>query len=160
MAAGLPCGRRTLDIETEIFRVRDYQRFLEENRSAIESFQSRRQAAFETEREEWARRGGLTVEPALPDTSLLAETTQIPQGTEPIEAPLGGNVWRVHVRPGDVIQKGSVIAVIEAMKTECEVPSPHTGIVRAVYIRERQHVRPGTPIIALELSTRAPSGGG
>jgi urea carboxylase len=90
---------------------------------------------------------------------LLAETTQIPEGTEPIEAPLGGNVWRVHVRPGDVIQKGSVIAVIEAMKTECEVPSPHTGIVRAVYIRERQHVRPGTPIIALELSTRAPSGG-
>jgi urea carboxylase len=155
-----PCGRRTLDIETEIFRVRDYQRFLEENRPAIESFQSRRQAAFETEREDWARRSALTVEPAPPDTSRLAETIQIPEGTEPIEAPLGGNVWRVHVRPGDVIQKGSVIAAIEAMKTECQVPSPHTGIVRAVYVRERQHVRPGTPIIALELSTRAPSGGG
>jgi len=36
------------------------------------------------------------------------------------------------------------------MKTECSVPSPAAGIVRAVYIRERQSIAPGMPIIALE----------
>jgi urea carboxylase len=43
-----------------------------------------------------------------------------------------------------------VLAAIEAMKTECSVPSPAAGIVRAVYIQERQSISPGTPLIALE----------
>ena len=57
---------------------------------------------------------------------------------------------RVHVKAGDTIEKGAVIAAIEAMKTECSVPSPVAGIVRAVYIREKQPISPGTPMIALE----------
>jgi len=55
---------------------------------------------------------------------------------------------------------GTVETAIEAMKTECNVPSPASGIVRAVYIRERQHVAPGMPIIALEPSARQTTVGG
>ncbi len=59
-------------------------------------------------------------------------------------------MWRVKVREGDRVQKGSVIAAIEAMKTECNVPSPSGGIVRAVYIQEGQAIAPGMPLVALE----------
>jgi urea carboxylase len=68
-------------------------------------------------------------------------------------------VWKIHVRPGDRIEKGAVIAAIEAMKTECSVPSPAAGIVRAVYIQERQSISPGTPLIALEPAARLPATG-
>ena len=43
-----------------------------------------------------------------------------------------------------------MIAVIEAMKTECDVPSPAAGVVRAVYACEKDAVAAGAPIIALE----------
>jgi len=145
-----PYGRRQLEIETGTFRLRDYQRFLAENRPSIEAFRSRRQAAFEREREAWARAGQLGADSALPDTLSAIEPIEAPRGTELVEAPLGGNIWKVHVSAGETIEKGSVIAAIEAMKTECEVPSPATGIVRAVYVQERQPITPGTPIIALE----------
>jgi urea carboxylase len=154
-----PFGRRSLRIETEMFRLRDYQRFLQENRAGIESFQARRQAAFDSEREEWARRGEVAFDDAVTAVAPVTELVDVPEGTELVEAPLGGNVWRVHVRAGDSIEKGSVIAAIEAMKTECNIPSPASGIVRAVYIQERQHVAPGMPIIALEPLTRQPTVG-
>ncbi|MDX5394525.1 MAG: acetyl-CoA carboxylase biotin carboxyl carrier protein subunit, partial [Caulobacteraceae bacterium] len=73
-----------------------------------------------------------------------------PAGAELVEAPLGGSVWKMLVNPGDVVEKGAVIAVIEAMKTECDVPSPAAGVVRAVYAQERQAIAPGAPMIALE----------
>jgi len=145
-----PFGRRPLRIETDVFRLADYRRFLAEQRAAIDSFQSTRQAAFDAEREEWARRNELAREDESLDAALAPESIEVPLGTELVEAPLGGNVWRIHVRPGDRVEKGAVIAAIEAMKTECSVPSPSAGIVRAVYIQERQPILAGTPMIALE----------
>jgi len=145
-----PCGRRSLRIETEMFRLRDYQRFLQDNRADIESFQASRQAAFDSEREAWARSGEVALDAEVPAAAPFTGLVDVPEGTELVEAPLGGNVWRVHVQTGDSIEKGSVIATIEAMKTECNVPSPASGVVRAVYIQERQQVAPGMPLIALE----------
>jgi urea carboxylase len=145
-----PHGRRKLEIEPGLFRLRDYQRFLAANQASIAEFRARRQAAFETERDAWARAGQLAAEGALPDTASPVEPINAPEGAELVEAPLGGNVWKVHVRTGETIEKGSIIAAIEAMKTECDVPSPATGIVRAVYVQERQQIMPGMPIIALE----------
>jgi len=133
-----------------VFRLSDYRRFLAEQRAAIDSFQSTRQAAFDAEREDWARRNELAREDESLDAALAPESIEVPLGTELVEAPLGGNVWRIHVRPGDRVEKGAVIAAIEAMKTECSVPSPSAGIVRAVYIQERQPILAGTPMIALE----------
>ncbi len=73
-----------------------------------------------------------------------------PEGAELVEAPLGGSVWKMLVRPGDRVEKGAVIAVIEAMKTECDVASPEAGVVREVYAAERQAIAAGAPMIALE----------
>jgi biotin carboxyl carrier protein len=36
------------------------------------------------------------------------------------------------------------------MKTECDVASPETGVVRAVYAAERQAIAAGAPMIAIE----------
>ena len=54
------------------------------------------------------------------------------------------------VKPGDKVEAGQVIAVVEAMKTECDVPSPAARTVRQVYVEERQPVAPGAPMLAIE----------
>ena len=155
-----PYGRRPLRIETETFRPADYQRFLTAEHASIEAFQRTRRAAFDAEREEWARRSEVSSENSLPQAAWVPDATVVPQGAELIEAPLGGHVWRIKVRQGDRIEKGSVIAAIEAMKTECSVPSPSGGIVRAVYIQEGQAIVPGMPLIAVEPESSSPATGG
>jgi urea carboxylase len=152
-----PYGRRELQIDTEVFRLADYRRFLREHHTSIESFQARRQAAFNAECEEWERRSELARNDGAPGTTLVHPSVQVPEGAEVVEAPLGGNIRKIYVQPGDRIEKGTVIAAIEAMKTECNVPSPSTGLVRAVYLRERQTVAPGTPLIALDSAVRSPA---
>ncbi|HTX24065.1 MAG TPA: urea carboxylase [Steroidobacteraceae bacterium] len=145
-----PYGRRTLQIDSEVFRLADYRKRLAENRASIESFQARREAAFDAECEEWERRNELSQGENVASTTLVQTSVEIPDGAEVIEAPLGGNIWKIYVQLGDRIEKGTVIAAIEAMKTECNVPSPCGGLVRAVYVRERQTVAPGTPMVAVD----------
>ena len=151
-----PFGRRELRIEEEMFRLVDYRRFLHEHRAAIDVFQSTRRRAFDAERDEWTRRNELSREATLAESSPEQDSVAVPAGAEIVEAPLGGSVWKINVRLGDRIEKGTVIAAIEAMKTECSVPSPAAGIVRAIYIQERQSIAPGMPVIALESCTHTP----
>ena len=148
-----PLGRRDLVIEEDTFRLADYRRFLASHRASIGEFESRRRAAFDAERAEWERRDEFSRVEAL--TAVAAPTAtataiEAPAGTELVEAPLGGNVWQLRVATGDRVRKGDVIAVIEAMKMECDVPSPFSGTVRAVYTQDRQPIAPGAPLIALE----------
>ena len=153
-----PLGRRDVRIETETFSLAAYRRFLDANAPAIGTFQAQRQAAFEAEREAWVRNREFSrVEALLQEPSAVAAAAAVvPAGSELLEAPLGGNVWKVNVRPGDRVARGTVIAVIEAMKMECDVPAPQAGIVRAVYVQPRQAINPGAAIIALEAQGQEP----
>jgi urea carboxylase len=147
-----PLGRRDVRIENETFSLAAYRRFLDANATAIGRFQTARQSAFEAERDAWVRDKEFSrVEALLQDpTPMAGVAASVPPGSEVLEAPLGGNVWKINVRPGDRVARGAVIAVIEAMKMECDVPAPQAGIVRAVYVQPRQSINPGAPIIALE----------
>ncbi len=148
-----PLGRREIAIETETFRLSDYRAFLADNADSIDAFQSTRQAAFDAERAEWERRGEFARVEALSgvdDGAGEAAAVDVPEGAEVVEAPLGGSVWKVLAAPGQRVEKGEVIAVIEAMKTECDVPSPSAGVVVRVYAEARQAIAPGAPIIAIE----------
>jgi urea carboxylase len=147
-----PLGRRDVRIETETFSLATYRRFLDRNAAAINSFQAQRQAAFNAEREAWVRDQEFSrVEELLQEPAAApAGAAAVPAGSEVLEAPLGGNVWKVNVRTGDRVARGAVIAVIEAMKMECDVSAPQAGIVRAVYVQPRQAINPGAAIIALQ----------
>jgi len=148
-----PLGRRDIVVEQETFRLADYRKFLAANARSIGEFQARRQRAFEAERGEWERKGEFDRVAALSqdaDLGEAAQAIQVPDGAELVEAPLGGSVWKMLVKPGDRVEKGAVIAIIEAMKTECDVASPEAGVVRAVYAAERQAIAAGAPMIALE----------
>ena len=55
---------------------------------------------------------------------------------EPVVAPLGGNIWKVHVSPGDTVEEGDVLIILEAMKMETEVRAPKAGTIGEVFIKE------------------------
>jgi pyruvate carboxylase subunit B len=61
-------------------------------------------------------------------------------GPEPLKAPMPGLITRVLIRPGDTVQGGDGLVVMEAMKMENELRARGTGTVRAV------HASPGTAV--------------
>ena len=146
-----PLGRRTIEIEDTEFRIADYRAFVAENAASIGAFEARRNAAFAAERADWERRGEFDRVAALtdePDEDPTGSIT-LPEGAELVEAPFGGNIWRLMKNTGDVVDAGETIAIIEAMKTEFKVISPSAGTVAALYVAEQQTVSPGAPMLAL-----------
>jgi urea carboxylase len=145
-----PSGRRSLRIEESEFRLADYRRFLADNAEEIGKFEARRQAAFDEERADWERKGefdriGDLAEAEAPPAAAI----ELPEGTDLVEAPFGGSVWKLLVAAGDEVEAGDTIAVIEAMKMECAVESPNAGKVEVLYMQERQSLQPGSPMLAL-----------
>jgi oxaloacetate decarboxylase alpha subunit len=56
-------------------------------------------------------------------------------GGEPVPAPLGGNIFKVLVSPGDIVEEGDVMIILEAMKMETEVRAPKAGTIGEVFIK-------------------------
>jgi len=61
---------------------------------------------------------------------------------EPVPAPLGGNIVKLMVGPGDAVEEGDTLLILEAMKMESEVSAPRAGTVT------RLHVQPGDAVTA------------
>jgi urea carboxylase len=147
-----PNGRRSIEVEHSEFRLADYRAFLAENAQAIAAFEAQRQAAFDEERARWQQSGEFDRVTDLADAEsgpAEIEAVVVPEGTNLIEAPFGGSVWKLMVAPGDTVEAGDIIAVIETMKMECPLESPGSGTIAALYMQERQSLQPGAPLLAL-----------
>ncbi len=64
-----------------------------------------------------------------------------------------------HVKPGDSVGLNQVIVEIETAKAVVELPSPYEGVVTELLAEEGSTVDVGTPIIAVDVSGQAASGG-
>ncbi|MCX4025249.1 sodium-extruding oxaloacetate decarboxylase subunit alpha [Endozoicomonas sp. SM1973] len=69
---------------------------------------------------------------------------------EPLLAPLAGNIWTVHVTPGQSVQEGDVLIILEAMKMETEIRAPKTGKVTAVMVKDGDSVAVGDALLKLK----------
>jgi biotin carboxyl carrier protein len=66
-----------------------------------------------------------------------------PAGRQQIAAPMAGKVVRVLVSPGQQVETGQGLLVVEAMKMQNEIRSPKTGTVERLLAREGQTVNSG-----------------
>ena len=67
----------------------------------------------------------------------------------PVKAPLAGNIVRVLVTPGQQVQEGQPVVILEAMKMETEVSAPAAGVVGEVSVREGNVVTVGDTLITI-----------
>jgi biotin carboxyl carrier protein len=65
------------------------------------------------------------------------------EGRQQIVAPMPGKVIRLLVKPGDKVEAGQGLLVVEAMKMQNEVKSPKTGTVEKLQAKEGQPVNAG-----------------
>ena len=89
--------------------------------------------------------------PAAPRAaSAPAAATGPRTGDGTVTAPMPGLILRVTVEPGDRVQIGDVVAVLEAMKMQNEITANRTGTVAQVHVRAGEVVGPRAPIIDIE----------
>ncbi|RMF76024.1 MAG: ATP-grasp domain-containing protein [Acidobacteria bacterium] len=67
-----------------------------------------------------------------------------------VRAPAPAIVVSLRVRPGDRVETGQTIAVLEAMKTEMPIAAPLAGQVADVLVSANEQVDAGTPLLRLE----------
>ena len=67
-----------------------------------------------------------------------------------VEAHITGTVWRVEVSPGDHVDEGDTVVILESMKMEMPVEAEEAGTVRAVLVTEGQSVAEGDPLVELD----------
>ena len=54
---------------------------------------------------------------------------------EPVTAPLSGNIWKIQVSSGDVVEEGDVLIILEAMKMETEIRASKAGTIGEIFIK-------------------------
>jgi len=67
-----------------------------------------------------------------------------------LEAPMPGLVLKVLFGPGDKVEKGQQLIILEAMKMEHAILAPRDGTIAAVNCREGEMVQPGVDLVTLQ----------
>jgi urea carboxylase len=149
LRAEMAAGRFTPETSEGVFRYSDYRAFLEANAEGIADFKARQSAAFAAEREAWEASGEFDrqqVEPPAAETGAV----EAPPGGAVASSPLAAAVWKVAVRPGDEVEAGQVLVVLEAMKMETPVTAPQAGRVLKVLAEPGGQVGAGAPLVVLD----------
>ena len=80
--------------------------------------------------------------PAAPAGGALA-------AGEVIKSPMPGNVLQINVTPGQKVNEGDVLLILEAMKMENEVVSTKTGTVAQIVVEKGAVVETGSPLVVV-----------
>lgn len=72
------------------------------------------------------------------------------QKAEPVKAPMPGMILRVLVEPGQKVNKGDGLIVLEAMKMENQLKAAVPGTVKSIKVSERTAVEKGAVLIEME----------
>jgi biotin carboxyl carrier protein len=90
-----------------------------------------------------AGQGGATAGGAAPGGAAAA-------GQDGLFAPVPGKIVDVFVKPGDAVDEGTPLVVLEAMKMENELRSPKKGRVTAVLVTKGDTAERGQLLVGLD----------
>jgi acetyl/propionyl-CoA carboxylase alpha subunit len=114
-----------------------HTRFIEENANELTS-------SSEASKESFFEDGSTELQPAAANVKIA------PEGAISVKAPIMGRIIEVNVIQGDPVAAGQTVAVMEAMKMECEVKSDRNGYVRSVCVEIDDVISEGDPLLFLE----------
>ena len=66
-----------------------------------------------------------------------------------INAPLGGNIFKLIAQEGQSLEPDATVLILEAMKMETEIKSPGAGVVAKIFVKPGDAVKPGDPLFEI-----------
>jgi biotin carboxyl carrier protein len=80
----------------------------------------------------------------------LASSSKVDTGEVNIKSPMPGLVTIISVQPGDHVEQGQRLLVLEAMKMENEIRAPRAGIIKDIGVKQGQTVEQNKVLMILE----------
>jgi urea carboxylase len=144
-------GTFELSVEESDFNLIRYQGFLDSIQPEIAAFKARQSEAFHDERERWRLSGQLEVTglPEMPDLDPVEH--EAAEGCEAVSAPMTASVFQIAVEPGQHVEAGQKLIVLDAMKMELTVGAPTAGVVEKILCQSGQMVSAGQQLAILRL---------
>jgi acetyl-CoA carboxylase biotin carboxyl carrier protein len=65
-------------------------------------------------------------------------------------ANMAGNVWKVLVKVGDLVEEGQDLVILESMKMEIPIAAEFDGTVKEIKVNEGDFVNEGDVILDVE----------
>ncbi|MOA41246.1 Methylmalonyl-CoA carboxyltransferase 1.3S subunit [compost metagenome] len=85
---------------------------------------------------------------AVPAAGAAAAAAPAGAG-EPQNAPLAGNIFKVLVQPGEAVEEGQIVIILEAMKMETEIRAFRAGQVGSVNVKVGDAVAVGETLLTI-----------
>lgn len=73
-----------------------------------------------------------------------------------LRAPMAGKVISILVQPGEHVQAGATLMILEAMKMEQQITAPQAGVVTQVLCQEGEQVTSGAELAVIEPESAPP----
>lgn len=89
-----------------------------------------------------------TAVPAAPAAPAAVPAAALASG-EVVKAPMPGNILKINVAPGQKVEEGDVLIVLEAMKMESEIVATKSGTVAQVAVSKGAVVETGAPLVVI-----------
>jgi pyruvate carboxylase subunit B len=86
---------------------------------------------------------------AEPAAAAAPEAPAASGEAEDIKAPLPGNVWKVIANPGQSVNEGDKLLILESMKMEIDIVAPRSGVVRSINVNVNDKVVEGQLVAVL-----------
>lgn len=67
-----------------------------------------------------------------------------------VKSEITGTVWKVEAKPGDKVESGDTLLVIESMKMEIPVITEDAGTVKEIRVKPKDPVSEGQVVAVLE----------
>jgi len=67
-----------------------------------------------------------------------------------IKSEITGTVWQLKAKPGDKLESGDVLVVIESMKMEIPVITEDPGTVTEILVKEKDPVAEGQVVAVID----------
>ncbi|MFK7966053.1 MAG: urea carboxylase [Burkholderiaceae bacterium] len=152
-----PHGNYPLKVEQSTFSLSQYQSFLNEHKQSIDEFAQHRGAAFQGELTRWIETGQMNFEADLAAASVDDDSVPLAPGMLAVDSPVAGSVWQVPVKPGDKVDKGQCLCIVESMKMEISVTAYVSGVVQEPVAKVGQAINAGQRLMVIASTAGQPA---
>lgn len=90
--------------------------------------------------------------PITPPPAIPTQSYPVPVSADPKVccSPVMGLAIKVNVEPGQTVEAGELMLVLEAMKMETNITAPSAGTVKCVHVTQGEPVKLNQPLIEFE----------
>jgi len=94
--------------------------------------------------------GKVEIKDSKPIQKQATTTEATSEDVVEIASPVPGSVWKILVNPGDKVEKGDKLMILESMKMEIDIPSDVSGVVAHIPVKVNDTVNEGDVLATIE----------